>query len=1031
MKPLNLSLQAFGPFSGRESIDFTQLGSNPLFLINGPTGAGKSSILDAICFALYGQTTGAEREPAQMRCDHADPNLLTEVILDFQLGETGYRVRRIPTQERPKSRGEGTTTQQAEAQLWLLDGREEGVLLVAKKVDDATNQIRKRIGLDVEQFRQVMVLPQGKFRELLMAGSSEREKIFSQLFQTQIYKRIEDQLKAQATGIKQAVDQHQNQIKGILQSVDVHSEADIDNELAQLEPELKTASQDKEQAQQIQLQATKAKDQAVSLKQRFDALVNKQTELEQKKAQQPLIDAKQTQLDRALSAQKIQPVYRSYQEKSAALQKLNEQITASENSVAQATSNKSIAEEQLRAAQAAFAEVEPLNKQQVELNQYQERVAELTQAKACLTTAEQQLKTSQGNLDTQLTARDALSTTLKTNTAKIDQIAEDLDALAPKQIELEAYRVQFEQRNTLEQKRGKQIELAQHEGQLLAAFQSKQSEFETAQQKARQTELAWHTGQAALLAQELKIDEPCPVCGSKEHPAPAHAVNDVELVTKQQVETARAQEDQARKAMDTAKVKYDTAHLETAGVIKEVSQLVELLADIAQQTLSAVEQTYKTKHSEVQGLIQQQTQQKQLSQSNAELNQQLAELAETISALEAQAKSDNEHMLTARASVGQLEKLVPEAYRDAQVLSQAISDLAAKIKTLTDAVSNAQAAFTEKSNALASVLSSLETLGQQRDALQQESHQAEANWNEALTQSAFENLDAFQLALLSDEDQQSLKNQIETHQTELANLQGAVEQLQADLTDQSLPDLEKLDLELADKTNAFNACDAAWRKLQERHNQLQGVKTKLAKAHEKNAELEAQYRIYGTLSEVANGNTGNRISLQRFVLSVLLDDVLIQASQRLHIMSNGRYQLVRKEDRTKGNKASGLDLEVEDGYTGKNRPVATLSGGESFMAALSLALGLSDVVQSYAGGIKLDTLFIDEGFGSLDPESLDLAIRTLIDLQASGRMIGIISHVSELKEQMALRLDVISSKNGSSIRTITSHLYNCASNCTV
>ena len=175
-----------------------------------------------------------------------------------------------------------------------------------------------------------------------------------------------------------------------------------------------------------------------------------------------------------------------------------------------------------------------------------------------------------------------------------------------------------------------------------------------------------------------------------------------------------------------------------------------------------------------------------------------------------------------------------------------------------------------------------------------------------------------------------------------------------------------------------------------------------------------------TLSDVANGQAGNKISFQRFVLSVLLDDVLIQASQRLNIMSSGRYQLVRKEDRAKGNKASGLELEVEDSYTGKTRSVATLSGGESFMAALSLALGLSDVVQSYAGGIKLDTLFIDEGFGSLDTESLDLAIKTLIDLQASGRTIGIISHVTELKEQMTLRLDVdaVSSHGGSSVRTV-------------
>jgi len=1019
MKPLNLSLQAFGPFAGRESIDFTRLGSTPLFLINGPTGAGKSSILDAICFALYGQTTGAEREPAQMRCDHAVPNLLTEVILDFQLGETGYRVRRIPTQEPPKNRGEGTTNQPAEAQLWLLDGSVDGSLLVAKSVGDATDEIRKRIGLDVEQFRQVTVLPQGKFRELLMAGSSEREKIFSQLFQTQIYKRIEDQLKAQAAGIKHDVEQHQNQIKGILQSVDVHSEADIDDEQVQLEPKLKAAAQDKEQAQGTLLQVTKAKEHALAVKQRFDTLTSKQEELNQKTTLLPQIQAKQLQLDHALNAQKIQPVYRSYQEKSSALEKLVSQIASSEKTLEQATEDKNAAEQRLQADQAAFVEVEPLNKQHVELNQYQERVIELTQAKASLTTAEQRLKTSQDNLDKQLTARDSLSNSLKTNTAQIDQIAHALEALAPKQIDLEAYRVQFEQRKLLEQKRVKQTELQRHECQLLEAFQSKQNNFETAKKTARQTELAWHTGQAALLAQELKIDEPCPVCGSKEHPAPAHAINDAELVTKQQVENARTQEEQARKAMDTAKDKFDTAHLETAGVIKEVGQLIEQLADIAQQALNAVEQTYQTKQSEVQGLVQQQSQQKQLTQNNAELNQQLAKLVETIAALEAQEKSDNEYMLTARAGVGQLEKLVPEAYRDAQILNQTIRDLAAKIKKLTDAVSQAQSGFTEKSNALASALSNLETLSHQRDALQLESNQAQTIWNQALTNSPFESLADFQTASLNDDDQQRLKTEIETYQNELATLKGAVEQLQADLTDQTIPDLEKLESELTDKTNAFNAFDAAWRKLQERHNQLQGVKTKLAKAHEKNAELEVQYRIYGTLSDVANGQTGNRISLQRFVLSVLLDDVLIQASQRLHIMSNGRYQLVRKEDRTRGNRASGLDLEVEDSYTGKNRPVATLSGGESFMAALSLALGLSDVVQSYAGGIKLDALFIDEGFGSLDPESLDLAIRTLIDLQASGRMIGIISHVSELKEQMALRLDVISSKNGSSIRTIT------------
>ena len=239
--------------------------------------------------------------------------------------------------------------------------------------------------------------------------------------------------------------------------------------------------------------------------------------------------------------------------------------------------------------------------------------------------------------------------------------------------------------------------------------------------------------------------------------------------------------------------------------------------------------------------------------------------------------------------------------------------------------------------------------------------------------------------------------------------------MQKDVEGKGLPELKTIEITLSEKTVLYTQADDAWRGLDARNNNLKEIQKKLDLAHKKNEALEAKYKIIGTLSDVANGQTGNKISLQRFVLSVLLDDVLIQASQRLTLMSKGRYQLVRKEDRAKGNKASGLELEVEDGYTGKTRSVATLSGGESFLAALSLALGLSDVVQSYAGGIKLDTLFIDEGFGSLDPESLDLAVRTLIDLQASGRTIGIISHVSELKEQMGLRIDVISDRGGSRI----------------
>ena len=283
----------------------------------------------------------------------------------------------------------------------------------------------------------------------------------------------------------------------------------------------------------------------------------------------------------------------------------------------------------------------------------------------------------------------------------------------------------------------------------------------------------------------------------------------------------------------------------------------------------------------------------------------------------------------------------------------------------------------------------------------------------------FADEEEFRRALLNEEQFESIKKQIAEYDATGQRLLGALQQLQQQLAGKQKPDLEQLELKRRSAEIVKNQVLTTWHQLDKRLSLLLDTRKKLQKAAAESAELDRQYAVIGTLSDVANGQTGNKVSLQRFVLSVLLDDVLVEASQRLSLMSKGRYQLLRKEDRAKGNKASGLELEVEDAYTGKVRPVATLSGGESFMAALSLALGLSDVVQAYAGGIRLDTLFIDEGFGSLDAESLDLAIRTLIDLQSAGRMVGIISHVAELKEQLSLRIDVFSGREGSSLRVIT------------
>ncbi|TNF21033.1 MAG: SMC family ATPase, partial [Vibrionaceae bacterium] len=349
---------------------------------------------------------------------------------------------------------------------------------------------------------------------------------------------------------------------------------------------------------------------------------------------------------------------------------------------------------------------------------------------------------------------------------------------------------------------------------------------------------------------------------------------------------------------------------------------------------------------------------------------------------------------------------------------QRYSQVQKQIKALTEAEQQARAALNAAQNQLSSAQAALASAQEQHTSWSREVKRVQQHWQQVLAETPFADREAYLAAKLDDQALAALDEQLRRFDEGLATLKGKLESLVQSLADKTLPQMENLESALAERQSAVTAAFNVLAVHRSRMDSLVQVEQKLARLYEKNAELDKAYQVYGTLSDIANGRTGAKVSLHRFVLGVLLDDVLIQASQRLQMMSKGRYLLKRKEERAKGNAGSGLDLMVEDGYTGKWRDVATLSGGESFMAALSLALGLSDVVQSYSGGIRLDTLFIDEGFGSLDPESLDLAIQTLIDLQQGGRTIGIISHVTELKEQISLRLDVETSGRGSSIKLV-------------
>lgn len=1014
MTPLTLTMQAFGPFAGSETIDFTALGRSPLFLINGPTGAGKSSILDAICFALYGQTTGNERDPAQMRCDQADDSLLTEVSLDFRLRGVDYRVRRVPQQERPKARGEGTTTHNAEAQLWRLKGGGEvDSCLVARKVNDATAELQTLIGLDANQFRQVMVLPQGKFRELLLAGSKEREVIFSQLFQTQIFQRIEERLRTQANQIERAVSDHRQHISGILAGGELESEAALAQELEALTPQVDQARQRFETAQQQRRNAEKQRDEALALQRQFEARDRLAEDKAHHLEQHTQIESTKERLAQSTHAQALRPQRAALDQAQQALTIAQAEQRQAQAALATQRGNAEQAQQALEVARQRQAELPVLRERHRQLGEFIHKSQQLSELQARFKTAQATWQQADSALKRDEAQLDSIRQQGEAIGVNLERLQTEFQQLASAPAELSRHNELLTQRQELDELTRQARELTSQQQQATETLNRLQSEAERAQRHATEQEMRWHQGQAALLALTLEQDVPCPVCGSLEHPAPA--VDSANVVSQAQVEEARMAQEQARQARQGAERHHHQLTQQINYNTEQAQRLAQQLGEWASQLLAELQKACEGLRRQVQRRESVEREISQQTTAREALRREWGALDKQLKTQRPEVERAKEEALRLESQRDQLSQSLPEDARDPEAMRQTLTELEHQIAQLEKAWESAQQMLSTSQTQLARTEEQLRGANERIERSEQSLQQVQAEWQADLQASPFEDEEALQAAQLEDTQRQELTRQVEVYQRRLAELEGALENYQAQLAEKMPPNMTALN-SLAEAAQVEeNALLEAWRGLDGRLSTLRGIRQKLATAHTAQAELEAQYQLWGTLSEVANGRTGHRISLQRFVLGVLLDDVLIQASERLVRMSRGRYQLVRREDPSKGNRASGLELDVADTYTGKNRSVATLSGGESFMAALSLALGLSDVVQAYAGGIQLDTLFIDEGFGSLDQDALDQAIAMLSELQMGGRMIGVISHVSELKEQMPVRIDVRASRQGSSV----------------
>lgn len=1033
MKPICLTMIAFGSFPEKEVVQFDVLGESPLFLINGPTGSGKTTILDAICFALYGETTGEEREARQMRCDFAHGELLTEVSLVFELAGRRYHIRRVPEQLRPKARGEGTTTHSPEAQLWKLKGKlngeacapDEAEVIVSNKVKDATLEIEKITGLTVNQFRQVMVLPQGKFRQLLLAESKDREYIFGKLFQTDIYKKLEDKLKKKANAIAREVENKQQLQQGVLEGAGLVDVDALEVALVEDTVALTAVTEEKKTLHDVVKNFEKRCQQEQGLEDLFKQLDRTQKTVDQLVLRQEEISQQRRYIQMAEAAERIQPVDVELSRYQRELKKADGALGETQSRLLEAERRRQEVDVQKNEAKADLAALDENKKKQAYLENLQSRVQDFSLAQQ----EEQLAKTKQQGVTLQLEKIDAewkaAERSKELALADVSALQDKVELNSELPLQHASWQKMLEVRQQLELLRQEVV----NQEESLALLKTQGEKFKIAADRAientQRLTLAWHQGQAAVLAKTLNIGEPCMVCGSLDHPVPAHLNGDVKnlkdnppVPSDDQLTAARKQEQQSQQQLLSAREKY----AQQAAQIKSVKQQANTLSEALGSERDTLVEAMQVEMERLTLSLKQWQQDKELlrraQQTVESLKSSEQHLASTLNIARVEEMQAQSNYAATLAVLNKAGEELPEEYRVQGALKTQIQRVVNAIVEAEKHQQKIQQQWEVAAAACHSLVSQKQERELARKNVGEHCNAASQRWHDVLLASSFDSEEEYRTYQIDQHQLHEMKQALLAYEKNLTESIGVLKQQKEQLADSSRPVLSESQEKLLSAKKAFDVVDAQWTVLDKRVSLLLSTQKTLKQMQTQTQSLEERFAIFGTLSDVANGQSYERISLQRFVLGVLLDDVLIEASQRLNLMSKGRYLLLRKTEKAKGNKASGLELVVDDAYTGVQRPVATLSGGESFMAALSLALGLSDVVQAYSGGIRLDMLFIDEGFGSLDPESLELAIRTLLDLQKAGRMVGVISHVSDLKDQIPLRMDVVAGHRGSHIELV-------------
>lgn len=1029
MRPITLTLSAFGPYAGETTLDFSELGAERLFVITGPTGSGKTTVFEAILYALYGKLSKKGMDPASLRCDFLKPDddRITFVDFTFEISGKRFHIHRQPKQSVAKKRGSGRRELGQEALLECV-GHED--FLPLTKIGEVDRKIVDFVGLDEEQFKKIVMLPQGAFQEFLVSSTKDKIELLRQIFDTSLYDLALQRIKSRVSDVTGAyaelkADYRSKTALLRFEEFIAFGEQPSQDVLAQME-----ALAQADEARQESLQQTVDDANAVYLaalealnrEAQHNADVRKwqqaEAELTALRARQPEIavlgrrvraaDQARSLADKETRAAEERRLLHQQEETLAfarqQAQKAAHQLNAAAQHLAQA-------EQQKQHADLAHDTLPELTTKRDKMNEYVADRAALQQAAQALASAERALAT----LAQEEQRAEAALQTAEAAQEKKQRLLQDQAQQETAIVKLDALLAE-ERRQYQLLKRF--IDLRQERPELAAAQEKAAAQLAAAEKRLAEARAANRQQLAATLAQELEDGAPCPVCGAVHHPAPAvvpGAQHDEAACAKVR-DQAQGVAANAGAALAQQDKRIAEAWAELQETIPQLTQPEEVPHYVKQLQESGTAHNHQRK--EAQAVLQQ-------------IRNQLAGLAAIENELETQKMALN----TLRE---QRTRFVAEQSRCQTTRDSKADAVAAKEKQFGFTADADPAALTREIDAISArhqaAKQALETaqraheqaqLAQVRAASAQS--QAEARLEE-LRRSADDHARAFVQArnaiFATEADYLSAKADIPRVALLQQEIDGFSEALTRATTlhedlaqrlqdDRTLHDLEAGEARRKEAEQRLNAAKDVLAAHKTRCASNRALIAQIAQLLEAFKEMEARYALLGKLRDVLDGKNHFNMRLETFAQAYYFEQMLIGANVRLARMTHGRYSFRRKEMVSDARRQAGLDLDVMDQYTGRARDVSTLSGGESFKASLSLALGLADVVTSESGGVELSTIFIDEGFGTLDEESLDDTVETLISLQDSGRLVGVISHVAELKERIPAHLVVESGSGGS------------------